>query len=143
LRTTVSLLPTPAVNDMGAGKTVEHWDEWTAAMQAKHGNGNGHGKSLAIETLRLLPTPTTQPSTGNGHARNLGKEAKLLPTPRSQNGETRNQNIWERPLDQPQNLENALARIGVSTPPPSTAGNTSSDDLRLPLPSQDPKADND
>lgn len=25
-------------------------------MQAKHGNGNGHGKSLAIEAQRLLPT---------------------------------------------------------------------------------------
>lgn len=49
----LTLLPTPAVNDMGAGKTVEHWDEWTAAMQAKHGNGNGHGKSLAIEGLRI------------------------------------------------------------------------------------------
>jgi DNA (cytosine-5)-methyltransferase 1 len=53
------LLPTPAVNDMGEGKTVDAWDEWTADMQAKHGNGNGHGKSLAIEAQRLLPTPTT------------------------------------------------------------------------------------
>lgn len=50
------LLPTPAVNDMGAGKTVEAWDAWTAAMQAKHGNGNGHGKSLAIEAARLAVT---------------------------------------------------------------------------------------
>ena len=56
--TTVSLLPTPAVNDMGAGKTVEAWDEWTARMQATHGNGNGHGASLHIEALRLLPTPS-------------------------------------------------------------------------------------
>ncbi|HEX8489346.1 MAG TPA: hypothetical protein VF642_12430 [Propionibacteriaceae bacterium] len=28
-----------------------------ATMQAKHGNGNGHGKSLSIEAQRLLPTP--------------------------------------------------------------------------------------
>lgn len=35
----------------------------------------------------------------------------LLPTPRAQNGEERNQNIWARPLDQPQNLENALAHM--------------------------------
>lgn len=47
------LLPTPAVNDMGAGKTPADWDRWTADMQARHGNGNGHGKSLAIEALRL------------------------------------------------------------------------------------------
>lgn len=30
---------------------------------------------------QLMPTPTTQPQTGNGHARNLGKEVQLLPTP--------------------------------------------------------------
>ncbi|MBK5248116.1 MAG: DNA cytosine methyltransferase [Actinomycetales bacterium] len=53
----LTLLPTPAVNDMGAGKTVDAWDAWTASMQAKHGNGNGHGASLSIEALRLLPTP--------------------------------------------------------------------------------------
>jgi DNA (cytosine-5)-methyltransferase 1 len=205
----LTLLPTPAVNDMGAGKTVDAWDAWTERMQAEHGNGNGHGKSLAIEAQRmfrtptaqlavnggsqhpdkrkdgghgptladevehLLPTPTTQPTTGNGHARNLGKEASLLPTPRAtdgtkggpnqrgssgdlmlpsavhllntptaadgkrvsvsrrakeefgattlgeqvtqdwrepraENGNPRNQNIYERPADQPQNLENAL-----------------------------------
>ena len=31
--------------------------------------------------VTLLPTPTTAPTTGNGHARNLGGEARLLPTP--------------------------------------------------------------
>jgi len=61
---------------MGEGKTVDRWDEWTATMQAKHGNGNGHGKSPAIEAQRLLPTPTTEPLTGNGHARHLGGEIK-------------------------------------------------------------------
>lgn len=51
--TDLSLLPTPAVNDMGEGKTVEWWDEWTAKMRAAHGNGNGHGNSLAIEAQRI------------------------------------------------------------------------------------------
>ena len=41
------LLPTPAVNDMGAGKTVDEWDAWTERMKTAHGNGNGHGKSPA------------------------------------------------------------------------------------------------
>jgi DNA (cytosine-5)-methyltransferase 1 len=42
----------------------------------------GHAESgVGGSSLTLLPTPTTQPSTGNGHARNLGKEARLLPTP--------------------------------------------------------------
>ena len=49
----LTLLPTPAVNDMGAGKTIEAWDEWTAKMKAKHANGNGHGKSLSIELQRV------------------------------------------------------------------------------------------
>lgn len=62
----MTLLPTPAVNDMGEGKTVEAWDEWTAKMQAKHGNGNGHGASLAIEAQRLLPTPTAQDQAQSG-----------------------------------------------------------------------------
>ncbi len=50
------LLPTPAVNDMGAGKTVEAWDEWTAAQKALGRNGNGHGPSLNIEAVRHADT---------------------------------------------------------------------------------------
>jgi hypothetical protein len=71
----------------------------------------GHGPTLADQVeVELLPTPTVQP---------------LLPTPRSQNGEARNNTIWQRPLDQPQNLENAIARLpGASTSPRSDAGNT-------------------
>lgn len=60
-RDAVALLPTPVVNDMGDGKTPEHWDEWTAEMQARHGNGNGHGKSLSIEAQRL---PVTESKWG-------------------------------------------------------------------------------
>jgi len=56
---TASLLPTPVVNDMGAGKTPEAWDEWTDKVREKHNNSNGHGPSLNIEMLRLLPTPNT------------------------------------------------------------------------------------
>ena len=78
LRTAVSeiaLLPTPAVNDMGAAYTPETWDEWTATMKAKHNNGNGHGKSLNVEAQRLsldvetlLPTPQARDSKGYGPA---------------------------------------------------------------------------
>jgi len=78
-----SSLPTPAVNDMGRGKTVAQWDAWTAKMQAAHGNGNGHGKSLEIEALRLLPTPTTEHSSGGynpawGHGMTLLDAAKEI-----------------------------------------------------------------
>lgn len=56
----VTLLPTPAVNDMGRAYTPETWDAWTERMKAAHGNGNGHGASLSIEALRMLPTPRTK-----------------------------------------------------------------------------------
>ena len=120
LNTIVTLLPTPAVNDMGAGKTVKHWDEWTATMQAKHGNGNGHGKSLSIETLRLLPTPRASDGPdASSHGRTWSKTDRSLHT-----------------------LVHLGELTGASTPPPSTDGKPSSDDpLPLPL-RQDPKADN-
>ena len=68
LRTAVTLLPTPAVNDMGKAYTPEEWDAWTAKMQAAHGNGNGHGKSLEIEAARLLPTPVVTDAAGTRNA---------------------------------------------------------------------------
>jgi DNA (cytosine-5)-methyltransferase 1 len=86
----LTLLPTPAVNDMGAGKTVDAWDAWTERMQAEHGNGNGHGKSLAIEAQRLLPSPRTSDTNGPGAHGTGGPDlrtvASLLPTPRATDG---------------------------------------------------------
>jgi len=97
-----ALLPTPTVMDMGANYTPEEWDAWKARQRAAHQNGNGHGASLTQEAISLLPTPRAQ----------LGEH----------------QHPWVRPLDQPQNLENAVARIGASTPQPSTDGSASSDE---------------
>ena len=56
------LLPTPAVNDMGAGKDPQAWRDWTERMKQAHGNGNGHGKSLEQEAL-LVGASTRQQST--------------------------------------------------------------------------------
>lgn len=42
-------LPTPTVVDMGNNKTASQWEAWKEAMKSKHGNGNGHGRSLAQE----------------------------------------------------------------------------------------------
>jgi len=75
---TGALLPTPAVNDMGAGKTPGEWDEWTDAMKARHGNGNGNGPSLNIEVQRLLPTPGVADSTGGHHSRSGERSDELL-----------------------------------------------------------------
>lgn len=44
------LLPTPVAND--SGMSVEYWDRWVAKLKAKRINGNGHGRSLAIEVQR-------------------------------------------------------------------------------------------
>jgi DNA (cytosine-5)-methyltransferase 1 len=102
LRTAVAeipLLPTPAVNDMGAAYTPETWDEWTATMKAKHNNGNGHGKSLNVEAQRLLPTPAARDSHNAGdpdrtadrmadRGQPLSEVAVnvLMPTPRATDG---------------------------------------------------------
>jgi hypothetical protein len=56
------MLPTPVVNDMGAGKSVEWWDTWTAKI-------GGHGDSLSIEMQRLLPTPTANNAKESGTQR--------------------------------------------------------------------------
>lgn len=68
LNALVTLLPTPAVNDMGRAYTPEEWDAWTATQKAKHGNGNGHGKSLEIEAQRLLATPRAHGQRTSRHA---------------------------------------------------------------------------
>ena len=41
----MELLPTPVVNDMGRGKTLEWWDEWNDRVS--------HGKSLDVEAVKL------------------------------------------------------------------------------------------
>lgn len=87
LATVVHTLPTPAVNDMGAGKTIEQWDDWTDDMKARHGNGNGNGKSLAIEAQRML-TGETYWEWVNRIDPPPGRTASgpMLPTPRSSDG---------------------------------------------------------
>lgn len=72
----LSLLPTPACNDMGAAYTPDQWDAWTERMKAAHNNGNGHGPSLNIEAQRidmLLPTPTAE-SDGNTPETHLARK---------------------------------------------------------------------
>lgn len=108
LQTAVSLLPTPAVNDMGRGKTPEDWDAWTDRMRTAHGNGNGHGKSLEIEAQRLMPTPTStdhKSSSGSnpdwGHGTTLTDAARsLAPTPQpSPDGNTSQDATLPLPLN--------------------------------------------
>jgi hypothetical protein len=129
-----ALLPTPAVNDMGAGKTVEDWDAWTERMKAAHGNGNGHGKSLAIEAQRLLPTPrATDGTKGGPNQRGSSGDLMLpsavhhlLPTPSvadSTGGHLTRSGARSNELLLPGVAKAITAgSIGDSTPQPSTDG---------------------
>jgi site-specific DNA-cytosine methylase len=47
-----SLLPTPAVNDMGAGKDPEQFEEWRLRQKSADGRVAVHGKSLHQEALK-------------------------------------------------------------------------------------------
>ena len=63
----------------------------------------GHGPTLADEVEHLLPTPTTAPTTGNGHARNLGREAQ-------------DWSVYEPAIRRHE------AMLGRSAPPPTETG---------------------
>ncbi len=81
LSVAVRLLPTPTANLGRNG----------GGQDAGKRRAGGHSVSIedaviSLPKVTLLPTPTTQPDTGNGHARNLGKEVRLLPTPRASGG---------------------------------------------------------
>ena len=89
-RVGLTLLPTPAVNDMGAAYTPDEWDVWTDRMKAEHGNGNGHGKSLHIEAQRLLPTPKSIDSTGI----KTSQRAKDLYSSKDSMGDIVEQQTW-------------------------------------------------
>lgn len=96
---------------------------------------------------KSLPTPTAHdakenasPSRANRKSPGIGAIAMLLPTPRAQNGEDRNNKIYPRPLDQPQNLENALARLPNDSDPTqeqSADGSVSWEEPHLIPPSTD------
>ena len=76
------LLPTPnaakAANDLTLTKSGDGRDNpnkfgWAVALlPTPRATRGGSG----TETVNMLPTPTTQPETGNGHARNLGSEVR-------------------------------------------------------------------
>lgn len=128
----VHYLPTPAVNDMGEGKTLEWWDDWAPRQKAADGRPAPHGRSLAIEAQRLLPTPSAADGMGGHNSRSGERSAELLlpgivktflPTPKATNNENR------QSLDRyGMNLGMALESIGETTAPPSPDGSASSDD---------------
>lgn len=132
LRDVVSLLPTPAVNDMGEGKTLEWWDDWAPRQKAADGRPAPHGRSLAIEAQRLLPTPRAQDEYERRNMKTMERirdeggdmtlptwakvVAPTLPTPTSRDWKGANQRA------------DATCLHGAITAQPSNGGSTSSDD---------------
>lgn len=83
-RAPLTLLPTPTATPYGSNRSASDGATVRPSLAAiehllptprtvRGGSGT--------ETVALLPTPTTAPMTGNGHARNLGSEVALIPTP--------------------------------------------------------------
>lgn len=71
----------------------EHGPERRIAASPEAASGRALGEPAGRGGVgTLLPTPTTQPDTGNGHARNLGREVALLPTPMANEAEKAGQN---------------------------------------------------
>lgn len=101
----LNLLPTPAVNDMGAGKDPQAWDEWAARQKSADGRPAPHGKSLEQEALKMLPTPTAQ-------------AAKQQSMNDRGHGTPDDHNLWT-----------VVGRIGDSTRQPLSDGQLSWDDL--------------
>ena len=99
------LLPTPAVNDMGAGKDPQAWDEWAARQKAADGRPAPHGKRLEQEALKMLPTPLAE--MGNLQREDFTPNLRTV-------------------------IEGNAMLSGATTPPPSPAGSTSSDDPHQP-----------
>jgi hypothetical protein len=145
LRTTIStMLPTPTARD-GKGHNQRRDDTClTGALlptpRATDGTKGGpnqcdsSGDLMLPSAVQLLPTPVAtaygtnqSPSPGAAVRPSLeGLAPRLLATPRAQHGESRNQTCWRRPMSEPQNLENQLARLpGVLTPPQSDGGSES------------------
>jgi DNA (cytosine-5)-methyltransferase 1 len=87
----LTLLPTPAVNDMGDRPWAREPGAWDAWVEK-----NGHGKSLAIEAQRLLPTPrATDGTKGGPNQRGSSGDLmlpsavqKMLPTPSASQGDS-------------------------------------------------------
>jgi hypothetical protein len=98
------LLPTPAVNDMGAGKDPEAWNEWAAKQKAADGRPAPHGKSLEQEALTMLPTPK---------ARDY-KDESLPPRITKEN--------WQGGAQLPREIAMLPALTGESTPQQSDDG---------------------
>jgi hypothetical protein len=115
LENALALLPTPAVNDMGAGKDPQAWTEWAARQKAADGRPAPHGKSLEQEALKVLATPTAGLGMGGGRR-----------------SHTFDPNSTSKRTHNPAELVDYLKQIGATTHQPSTDGKPSLDAAHQP-----------
>jgi hypothetical protein len=128
------LLPTPAVNDMGEGKTLEWWDDWAPRQMSSDGRPAPHGRSLAIEAMRMLPTPATAnskstramtASTENGRRSGGGQSSP----PGLEELASILSGHWPDHMPPMEELPPATLRsLGATTAPPSSDGSPLPDD---------------
>ena len=128
LENALALLPTPAVNDMGAGKDPNAWQEWAARQKASDGRPAPHGKSLEQEALALLPTPRV---AADRTSRSSMVDAQQWSAPSLAQALEIAQGILPREF---KDWSEVPGHSGASTPPLFADGKPSSDDLLQPLP---------
>lgn len=61
-----NFLPTRAVNDMGAGKDPEQFEQWRLRQKSADGRTAVHGKSLYQEALKTVAVNFPTPTAGDG-----------------------------------------------------------------------------
>lgn len=91
-----------------------HYDQATFSWRTSQGSlldTEGWGESLQTWPSAGMTRSGIAYSLQASERPTVERESLSLPTPRAQLGTKRNSTPWIRPLDQPQNLENAVARL--------------------------------
>ena len=108
--------------DTGLWGSIEFSETWPRTGSMRSGRVYERPTSApritgsASSSSSLLPTPVTQPETGNGHARNLGKEVRVLPTPIAADGDRERNNPSQAKRKSP-----PLSAVGHLLPTPKAS----------------------
>jgi hypothetical protein len=103
----VANLPTPTTRDYKDGSQPHERDGKVQTDTVARAVFNSGEVLLGTPRANAANSSSKQVEAGATKSR-IEDQVKLLPTVRGQNGESRNNNIWERDPKKPQNLENAL-----------------------------------
>jgi hypothetical protein len=100
-------LPTPTTRDYKDGSQPHEREGKVQTDTVARAVFNSGEVLLGTPRANAAESSAKEVEAGAPKSR-IEDQVKLLPTVRGQNGESRNNNIWERDPKQPQNLENAL-----------------------------------